>query len=531
MTHFFRFIDDSTSTFNKAKTVVISIIQEIKKYSDEIYSIALGYPPFAYSVSVANNWYNLARDMTLHFLQNHHVQRLVDSILSKANIYSGTTFKLIDLLVKRRDIFTYTFEYQPERGYINYVQTLPIQWYEFGEIPQFFEIFSLNDNTPVDITEFYFNANDAIQSFSTLLATKTFLPPFSATAMLIGDKHFVTFDGKMYDFGGQCSYLLASDFANNRFSIVANYRGRKRVSLDVLVDNLNIEMFRDGRVFVNQTRIELPTMINNSYIKQEGSRIILFNKQGFLINCNLVQNICLFKLSGWYFGRTGGLFGVYDNEPSNDWMTPERVLVPDLIEFVQSWQVGDSCIEDYAQVSESLNSWDREKCASIFLDEDSTLRPCFGIVDPKPYYNVCLREMEMLKSNAMRQSGFCLASAAYIEQCRMNKIDLGILLDCVMCQVPLNPLFPGGHHIRYTDIVERSADVIFVIEQSQCAADIKFKSIVSLVESSLVEDGILDNQYALVGYGGQNELIDPHMFTASSKIFNDANSILSAFER
>ena len=44
-------------------------------------------------------------------------------------------------------------------------------------------------------------------------------------------------------------------------------------------------------------------------------------------------------ISGWYFGKTGGLLGIYDNEPSNDWMTPQREVVDDIKTFATSWQV------------------------------------------------------------------------------------------------------------------------------------------------------------------------------------------------
>ncbi len=35
-------------------------------------------------------------------------------------------------------------------------------------------------------------------------------------------------------------------------------------------------------------------------------------------------------------------FGVYDYEPSNDWMTPERRIVDNLHDFASSWQMDKS---------------------------------------------------------------------------------------------------------------------------------------------------------------------------------------------
>ena len=48
---------------------------------------------------------------------------------------------------------------------------------------------------------------------------------------------------------------------------------------------------------------------------------------GVRVQCNRVHGVCSITLSGWHFGRTGGLLGVYDNEPFNDWMKPDRLLL------------------------------------------------------------------------------------------------------------------------------------------------------------------------------------------------------------
>jgi hypothetical protein len=60
---------------------------------------------------------------------------------------------------------------------------------------------------------------------------------------------------------------------------------------------------------------------------------------------------------------------------------------------------------------------------------------------------------------------------------------------------------------------------------------LRFRSIVPLIESSLVEAGILGSQYALVGFGGKFELADPHVYTAASREFSDAKSILQTLAR
>ena len=98
--------------------------------------------------------------------------------------------------------------------------------------------------------------------------------------------------------------------------------------------------------------------------------------------CNLVHNICTFKVSGWYFGKTGGLLGVYDNEPSNDRMTSNRMIVDDLKTFTNSWQITDSCANNYAEIVNDETEWDKQKCSDYFEKTSSPMVPCFETVNP-----------------------------------------------------------------------------------------------------------------------------------------------------
>lgn len=41
-------------------------------------------------------------------------------------------------------------------------------------------------------------------------------------AMLMGNRHLMTFDGKIYDLATKCSVLLAKDFLHNTFTIILN---------------------------------------------------------------------------------------------------------------------------------------------------------------------------------------------------------------------------------------------------------------------------------------------------------------------
>ena len=49
-----------------------------------------------------------------------------------------------------------------------------------------------------------------------------FIPPFTMHASISDGQHIFTFDGRHLTFPGTCSYVLAQDFINGNFSILAN---------------------------------------------------------------------------------------------------------------------------------------------------------------------------------------------------------------------------------------------------------------------------------------------------------------------
>lgn len=165
-------------------------------------------------------------------------------------------------------------------------------------------------------------------------------------------------------------------------------------------------------------------MFRHTLIKREGSTIILENSEGLRVVCNTAHDVCSITVSGWYFGKTGGLvglmiwflllyrvtinhtdsnflfqLGVYDYEPSNDWTMPDRRVTDNLSEFVSSWQMDKSkrCPVKIEQANpQDVSSEDKRKCSSVFGGETSALMPCYSTIDVNPFLKICI-------SNAARE--------------------------------------------------------------------------------------------------------------------------------
>ena len=419
----FRYLEENFVYLENFKEKAIKLMLKTKVFLLEKYAEFTEYPIVSYMLSVGRGWVSFAKDMLASQLKNYNIRSLAELLLARLDIYTSTAIKVLDFVYNNDNIISYAFDFDPHSGTLLYSQILPIHWMRFSETPAFMNLFGPStEPAAVDINKFYFAMHDFFREFFTAISTKTVLPPFAATGMIIGDNQIMTFDKVFYDFSGNCSYLLTNDFNHDRFSVIANYENQERKSISINVDSKLIKIKKDGKVLLDNIMIDLPVVLEDTYIKREGHKITLLNKKGLKVICNLVHNICTFKVSGWYFGKTGGLLGVYDNEPSNDRMTSNRVIVDDLKTFTDSWQITDSCANNYAEIVNDETEWDKQKCSDYFEKTSSPMVPCFETVNPKPFQSMCLKQMEYMKTNPTETKGFCQGASSYFELCKVSNI-------------------------------------------------------------------------------------------------------------
>ena len=499
---------------------------------------AAQWPLVQLLVNLTQSWFSLTRQIVGYCLKGYTFRHLTDLAISQFDFYTSTLLRVASFVYSNDELVSYEFIFKPEEGIFQYTQVLPILWTRFSEIPKIFNIFRPSEPmASPDVNSFYFNMHNLVRSLYQALSSKTVLPPFSATALLIGDNQFMTFDGKFYDFVGNCSYILSKDFNHNRFSVVANYKNAVRDSLVVKMQQgaYSIKINTDGKVLRGNTMIDLPFTLNETFIWKEGDRVTFLDKMGLQIICNLVFNTCSVKISGWYFGKTGGLLGVYDNEPSNDWMTSERAIVSDVGHFAESWKADSCSSAPYSPIQPDPSEWDRQKCREYFESTDSNMAPCFDVINPQTFLDVCLKQSEYVKSQPSASEGFCQVTSGYIELCKLNSVELRLPGECYSCQaVEKAPVRGGGFTKYFNGSAPHSADVILVVQQGSCLESLNLGSVLDLVERSLQERGMgsrIGNRYAVVGYGGPGQLLEPVTFTAASRVFTDHDTIQQALGR
>lgn len=434
-------------------------------------------------------------------------------------------------------------------GYLEYTQPLPFTWESFGHVPRFREFPLLrkiaaakkNLVREIDHTQFYFSAMNLLAQIKPM-SFRSVLPPFGSHAFVAGTQHYMTFDGRFFEFAGECSYLLASDFLRNEFSAVVNYEGSagkvSRKSLTILSDGRQIEIDSKFRVTLNGRRIEMPLVYESTTIERDGQRILVTSERsGFRIDCNLYRDICSVHASGWSFGKTGGLFGVYNNEPSDDLMTPFRQVRADneIDSFANSWKVGSSrCrVRNFAINRPTPTPRNARLCDQLFADEQSVLRPCFQMVDPAPFARMCHNDLAALENSPKKELGVCTSAAAYANECRLAGVDLFVPAQCVRCDLEDGNSLTSGEIKTFDNNAPKSADVVVIVEQKPCLSGTRLSYLPAAIDAALGERNLTNNRFAVLGFGGKSGSVfaQPHIRTADGgQIWTNRKSIQAVLD-
>lgn len=70
---------------------------------------------------------------------------------------------------------------------------------------------------------------------------------FKGYVYVVGNRYFIIFDGKKFDFFGDCSFVLICDLVDNNFIVIMNYKLNENImdNFLVFVEGKIIEIFLD----------------------------------------------------------------------------------------------------------------------------------------------------------------------------------------------------------------------------------------------------------------------------------------------
>lgn len=168
--------------------------------------------------------------------------------------------------------------------------------------------------------------------------------------------------------------------------------------------------------------------------------MIIESAKGFHLNCNLQFDLCWFELGGWYFGKTAGLLGNMNNEVMDELTDQNNVQSTSDSAFFNSWAMdqSSSCesIPDKSLTENTVSAESIGMCDNYFRSSLSFFVNCFGVVDPTPFYEICLDMSKNAYSQVVKDSypahkGLCSVALAYIESCAAEQTPLRLPDTCI----------------------------------------------------------------------------------------------------
>ncbi|GCB66097.1 hypothetical protein scyTo_0004906 [Scyliorhinus torazame] len=153
-------------------------------------------------------------------------------------------------------------------------------------------------------------------------------------------------------------------------------------------------------------------------------------------------------------GLSAGLFGTNDNEAGNEFTLPNHSQTEDVEEFTQKWQIDEPCRTTGRKIKLCYGSAFQYICKALFKGTYSPLRNCFRVVDPAPFYDMCLSDM--CESSDLQPG--CNLAAAFVHLCNRNFVPLEIPSQCGITDVKFGFIGFGDDGIHEQHLLAVKSD-------------------------------------------------------------------------
>uniref|UniRef100_A0A2I2Z2B8 Zonadhesin n=1 Tax=Gorilla gorilla gorilla TaxID=9595 RepID=A0A2I2Z2B8_GORGO len=210
----------------------------------------------------------------------------------------------------------------------------------------------------------------------------------TATCLVYGDPHYVTFDGRHFGFMGKCTYLLAQPCGNSTdpfFRVTAKNeeQGQEGVSclskVYVTLPESTVTLLKGRHTLVGGQRVTLPAI---------PSKGVFLGASGLFVELQTEFGLrqLYVTVSSTYSGKLCGLCGNYDGNSDNDHLKSDGSPAGDKEELGNSWQT-DQDEDQECQKYQVVNS---PSCDSSLQSTMSGPGFCGRLVDTRGPFETCL---------------------------------------------------------------------------------------------------------------------------------------------
>ncbi|XP_040923803.1 IgGFc-binding protein [Betta splendens] len=262
------------------------------------------------------------------------------------------------------------------------------------------------------------------------------------TCWAMGDPHYHTFDGRNYNFMGTCTYVFAKNCEKDNslpaFEVLTQNenRGSLKVSYVALVIvkvyGVTITIVRSeiGQVRIDNTLWRLPIALNSNklLVFQSGRSAVIDTDIGLTVRYDWEHSLVV-TLSGTYAGKTCGLCGNFNGNPSDDFTTPSGTQADGAVAFGSSWKVPglvkdelcrDDCVGECEHCVDS-KIWEGNTFCGLITLINGPFSKCHATISPQVYLENC--KYDLCMGGGLRQF-LCRALEAYTDACQLAGIQV-----------------------------------------------------------------------------------------------------------
>ncbi|XP_036077518.1 mucin-5B [Rousettus aegyptiacus] len=307
--------------------------------------------------------------------------------------------------------------------------------------------------------------------------------PCPGTCSVQGGSHISTYDEKLYDLHGDCSYVLSKRCVDNGLTVLAELRKcgltdsencLKAVTLSMGGGATTVRIQANGGVLINSIYTQLPVSAANITMFRPSTFFILVQTGlGLQLEVQLVPLMqVVLRLDPAHRGQMCGLCGNFNQNQADDLRALSGVVEGTAAAFANTWKTQAACpnvkniFEDPCSLSVENENYAQHWC-SLLTSPAGAFSPCHSVVNPAPFHSNCLFDT----CNCERsEECLCAALSSYARACAAQ----GVLLRGWRDGVCAKYMSSCPESQVYTYVVDRCQPTCRALSQADVTCAVPF---------------------------------------------------------